>query len=102
LVSVAAVSALATFGGSDARIKRDVRPVGMLNDGLPLYRFRYAGDPAARVGLMAQDVEQVDPGAVHNVGGIKAVDYDRVTQRAAAIRSPSPRSKSKNGRGRVR
>jgi hypothetical protein len=86
---------------SDERVKRDIRPVGMLNDGLPLYRFRYAGDPAVRVGLMAQDVEQVDPGAVHNVGGIKAVDYDRATRRAATVPLPLSRSNSRTRVTRV-
>ena len=60
---------------SDRRAKRNIRQVGRLTNGLPLYRFRYLHDDAEHVGLMAQDVEKVNPGAVVEIGGVKHVDY---------------------------
>ena len=62
---------------SDARVKENVRRVGMLDNGLPVYSYNYKWDDPARqqIGVMAQDVEQVKPGAVTEIGGIKAVDY---------------------------
>jgi hypothetical protein len=74
------------FSMSDIRMKKDIKPIGMLfESGLPVYSFRYRGDPTAttRVGLMAQDVERVRPEAVAEVGGVKFVDYDAATREAA-------------------
>jgi hypothetical protein len=47
---------------------------------LPIYEYEYKNDPAAlrHIGPMAQDVERVDPGAVHNIRGRKAIDTRRV------------------------
>lgn len=70
---------------SDERAKEDIIPVGEMFDGTPLYRFRYKGDPQTQIGVMAQDVEQTNPGAVADIGGLKAVDMDSAT-RPAAIR----------------
>ena len=63
---------------SDRRIKTDIKRVGTLDNGLPVYLFRYKGHPdEIHMGLMAQDVEEVCPEAVHsNIHGIKAVDYN--------------------------
>ena len=40
----------------DVRLKRDVRPVGVLRNGLQLYSFRYWNDDRTFVSVMAQDV----------------------------------------------
>jgi hypothetical protein len=79
------LSAMTTlpFALSDRRLKQDVAAVGALHDGTPIYRFRYAGDPAMRIGLMADDVEKVTPEAVHLIDGVKFVDYEAATERAA-------------------
>jgi hypothetical protein len=69
------VTAAAKF--SDARVKRDITRVGTLDNGLPVYSYRYAWGGPVEIGLMAQDVERVRPEAVHEIGGIKAVDYAR-------------------------
>jgi hypothetical protein len=71
------------FALSDRRLKQDVAAVGALHDGTPIYRFRYVGDPAMRIGLMADDVEKVVPEAVHLIDGVKFVDYEAATERAA-------------------
>lgn len=72
---------IAAMAFSDRRVKNDVREIGKTHDGQKIYRFRYNNDPsrAVHLGLMAQDVEKRHPEAVGEVGGIKAVDYDRAT-----------------------
>jgi hypothetical protein len=66
------------FALSDARAKKDILPIGKAHNGLPLYAFRYRGDDKPQIGLMAQDVEKVNPGAVvTTASGLKAVDYGR-------------------------
>ena len=46
---------------------------------LPLYSFRYIGEDTSYVGVMAQDVLAVDPGAVSTGGGgFMRVDYARL------------------------
>ncbi len=82
-IGAAAPYVLAAF--SDERLKEDIVPVGQLHDGLPVYSYRYKGDPMPRIGLMAQDVEKVRPDAVHEVGGFKAVDYGKATEWSRGI-----------------
>lgn len=68
---------------SDARAKTDIEPIGKTNDGLPIYRFKYAGSPDTQIGLLAQDVEQVHPEAVAEIGGLKHIDPLAATEDAA-------------------
>jgi len=68
---------------SDERVKEDVEQVGETFDGQPIYRYRYKGEPATQIGLIAQDVEQTHPEAVGDIGGIKMVDYAIATDDAA-------------------
>ena len=68
---------------SDRRSKHDIESVGELDDGQPVYRFKYNGDDETRMGLMAQDVEKDHPEAVKGLGGVKMVDYHRATDNAA-------------------
>jgi hypothetical protein len=72
---------------SDERLKEDIKPVGELYDGTNIYLYNYIGDPTPRLGLMAQEVERTRPDAVIEIGPhrIKAVDYGRATQLAAAL-----------------
>jgi hypothetical protein len=67
---------------SDRRLKEDVEQVGTLFDGTPVYRYRYIGQPAFQIGLMAQDVEKATPEAVEEINGFKAVDYKLATDKA--------------------
>lgn len=64
---------------SDRRYKTNIVRIGTTSNGLPLYMFEYLGDPQKRmnVGLMAQDVELVNPDAVTERDGIKIVDYGK-------------------------
>lgn len=72
---------------SDARIKEDIAPVGILFDNTPVYSYRYKGDTRPHIGVMAQDVEKVRPDAVVEVGParVKMVDYKKATERSRAI-----------------
>lgn len=70
---------------SDERAKSDIEQIGTSNDGLPIYRFKYSGDPSGKtqIGLMAQDVEKVHPEAVAEIGGLKHIDPEAATEDAA-------------------
>lgn len=70
---------------SDERLKEDIEPVGELYDGQPVYKYRYINDPRWQIGLMAQDVEKTNPDAVIEIGGYKAVYYDKATEYAADL-----------------
>lgn len=75
---------------SDERVKEDVEEVGKLHDGQKIYRFRYADEDApgaTRIGLLAQEVLDHEPDAVHEMPtGLLMVDHARATDRAAAMR----------------
>ena len=49
---------------SDTRLKTEIARVGQLDNGLPLYRFRYLWSKEFFVGVMAQEVLPVVPYAV--------------------------------------
>jgi hypothetical protein len=73
---------------SDEREKKNIDPVGSVfaynedaeRKKLPIYEYEYKDDPTSmrHIGPMAQDVEKVDRGAVHNIRGRKAIDTHRV------------------------
>jgi cytochrome c2 len=65
----------AAFAASDRRLKTDIQRVGTTDGGLPIYTYRYKGEDAMQMGVMAQDVEKVNPEAVREFGGYKAVNY---------------------------
>ncbi len=69
---------------SDRHTKCDIKQIGKLANGLPLYQFRYIGDSQFHLGLMAQDVVSVVPEAV-TIGpdGFMRVDYERALESAA-------------------
>jgi Chaperone of endosialidase len=70
------------FGGifSDRRLKTDIERVGTLDNGLPVHVFRYIGDDRFRLGLMADEVEEVRPAAIGEAFGFKTVDYERAVR----------------------
>lgn len=73
---------------SDRRVKEDIDRMGTVfaagDDGerkrLPIYEYAYKDDPTERrhIGPMAQDVEKIDRGAVHDIGGVKHIEPQRV------------------------
>lgn len=72
---------------SDERVKEDIKEVGELKDGQPVYAYNYKDDPTKtkQIGLLAQEVEKRDPDAVGEVGGVKTVEYGRATAKAAKM-----------------
>lgn len=73
------------FGWSDSRMKENVKVLGALESGIPVYSFEYKPefkDIAGHghfVGVMADDVEKVIPEAVGIASnGYKYVDYTKV------------------------
>jgi hypothetical protein len=64
---------------SDIRLKHDIVLLGRLDDGLGLYRFVYNGGRTTYVGVMAQEVQAVMPGAVmRGADGYLRVYYDKL------------------------
>jgi len=69
---------------SDRRLKKDIKEIGSTHDGLPIYSFKYkGGDDQQRIGVMADEAREKHPDAVHRVGGIDAVDYEKIANRAS-------------------
>ena len=68
--------------GSDIRIKKNIRRVGILDNGLSVYAFQYISGGPTIIGLMAQEVEKVIPEAVIEIDGIKYVYYDEAVKGA--------------------
>lgn len=61
---------------SDRRLKTDIRKVGRLDNGLTVYSYRYKAGGPVQIGVMAQEVAQVNPDAVHtHESGYLMVDY---------------------------
>ena len=63
---------------SDRRLKRNIKKLGEFTKGISWYAFRYIGGAKKRIGFMADEVQKVIPEAVHDVGGVLAVDYGMV------------------------
>jgi hypothetical protein len=64
---------------SDIALKHDVVLLGHLDNGLGYYRFSYLGSDKAYVGVMAQEVQAVQPDAVtRGSDGYLRVYYDRL------------------------
>ena len=68
---------------SDRRLKDDIEKIGKTFDGQDIVRYRYKGEPATQIGLIAQDVEKHHPNAVGLAGGYRTVDYRKATEDAA-------------------
>ncbi len=68
---------------SDARLKTDIKRVGKLDNGLAVYQYRFKDGGPIHIGVMAQEVAQVRPEAVHVMpDGFLAVDYGMATEAA--------------------
>jgi hypothetical protein len=76
------------FGGSDIRIKDNIRELATLPNGLKFYSFTYKSGGPPQLGFMAQEVEKLYPEAVIEDGdGIKYVNYEAVAKRLADAHS---------------
>lgn len=66
---------------SDRRAKEDVKKVGKLDNGQPVFSYRYKGGGPIQLGLMAQNVRKTNSDAVKTLpSGLMAVDYGKATQ----------------------
>jgi Chaperone of endosialidase len=64
---------------SDTSLKGDITQLGELDIGVGLYRYRYLWSDTIYVGVMAQEVAEVMPGAVQRgADGYMRVDYARL------------------------
>ena len=73
----AAAPALAV--GSDRRLKRKIKRVGVSPAGIPRYTFQYLDHDIVYHGVMAQDLERLAPEAlVQREDGMFAVHYDLI------------------------
>lgn len=64
---------------SDIRLKHDIVLLGRLGNGLGWYRFAYNGGSRTYVGVMAQEVQKVEPAAVmRGRDGYLRVDYEKL------------------------
>jgi hypothetical protein len=73
------------FSLSDINAKQNIQKIGVLDNGLNLYKYEYKpeyqaeGGYGIQIGVMAQEVEQVIPDAVmQRADGLKAVNYSMV------------------------
>ena len=73
------LAAISAFFVSDVRLKRDITPIAKLENGLRLYRYRYAWSDTLYVGVLAQEVLEVAPSAVaRGADGYLRVNYARL------------------------
>lgn len=73
-------TALGGWAKSDRRLKTDIARVGTLDNGLPVYSYRFKSGGPVQIGLMAQEVERMTPEAVREFGGVKHVNYARAVE----------------------
>ena len=66
---------------SDRRLKTDIQAVGVLDDGLKVYSYRYKSGGPVHIGVMADEVAVLRPQAYIKGGagdGFDAVDYSKL------------------------
>lgn len=75
------LAALAASFFSDERLKEDVKRVGKMNDGTPIYTYKYKqGDGKTHMGVMAQEARKKHPDAVRKdpLTNMLMVNYSRL------------------------
>jgi len=73
---------------SDSRLKRDIKHIAVLANGLKLYSFKYLWSEMVYIGLMAQDLlthKTRRNAVVRAPSGFYAVDYSKLGVRMATI-----------------
>ena len=82
---IGALAGGALMAFSDRRLKRDIREIGELRNGLTVYEFRFIDEPdQAYTGLMADEVLDVMPQYVDHALGYLTVDYRGLLQEVMA------------------
>lgn len=78
LQTIGQIASIAAPFISDARIKENIEYDGTYRSGIReynVYNYNYVGDDTPRRGVMAQEVELINPDAVGEIDGIKFVNY---------------------------
>lgn len=71
--------------GCDERLKKDIQDTGhKTKSGIPIKRFKSIHDDSEHTGVLAGDVHKVHPDLVHEIGGVRFVDYGKLRHREAA------------------
>ena len=73
-----AATVAAAFGWSDRRLKKNIKKIGRLMNGLYIYTFNYIWGGKSQIGVMADEVKKVIPEAVIEVYGYDLVNYTKV------------------------
>jgi len=73
-----AATVAAAFGYSDRRLKKNIKKIGRLMNGLYVYTFNYIWGGKSQIGVMADEVKKVIPEAVVEVYGYDLVNYTKV------------------------
>lgn len=69
----------AGVAASDRRLKKDIRKLYQLPNGLNVYSYKYINDKGPYIGVMADEVEKIQPEALGPViGGYMTVDYGKI------------------------
>lgn len=77
LLGTGSLAAATAF--SDSRLKKNIKRIGEMKNGLPVYQFSYLWDTIKHIGVMAQDVLHVKPEAVIiGKDGFMMVDYSMI------------------------
>ena len=69
---------VAAYFASDMRLKENIIRIGTSPRGYGWYEFNFKGDRTKYQGVMAQEVQALDPSAVITRDGFLAVDYSKV------------------------
>ena len=88
LTAIGGAMSFLPFLFSDERLKKNIKEVGTTESGAKLHTYEYKGfmakhRPGKQVGVLAQEMEKIDPAAVRKQRGddgklYRAVDYSRV------------------------
>jgi hypothetical protein len=70
------------FAKSDRRLKQDIKRVGTLDNGIPIYIYKWKQRPWDKyeMGVLADEVEKIHPDAVLKFKNVRYVNYERAVQ----------------------
>lgn len=64
---------------SDPRLKKNIRKIGSLQNGLGVYQYNYINGKGPYIGVMADEVSRIQPEALGpEVAGYMTVNYDKI------------------------
>ena len=64
---------------SDSRLKENIKPIGKLPNGVPIYSYKIKGTDLPQIGVIAQEAQLYRPNAVHlDPSGYLKVNYQEV------------------------